>query len=104
MIPVRRQVAVRLILSLAICIGISFSMPVFLDRHELATAVVALMKNPSPATQAAFEEQRRENDKAMLLFHTSAAVLLFVVFNAAWVGVSAAAGIFRKRSQDSPAL
>jgi hypothetical protein len=62
---------------------LSFVVPVFVDRHEYAKAVVDYVKNPSSANDAVLKVERAKNQRLALETHIVAAGVLFVLMNAA---------------------
>ena len=61
---------------------LSFVVPVFVDRHEYAKAVVDYVKNPNSENDAVLKAERVKNQRMALETHFVAAGVLFVLMNA----------------------
>ena len=61
---------------------LSFVVPVFVDRHEYAKAVVDHVKNPNPENDAVLKVERAKNQRFALETQVVAAGVLFVLMNA----------------------
>jgi hypothetical protein len=61
---------------------LSFVIPVFVDRHEYAKAVVDYAKNPNSENDAVLRLERTKNEWIVLRTHIVAAGALFVLMNA----------------------
>jgi hypothetical protein len=61
---------------------LSFVVPVFVDRHEYAKAVVDYVKNPNSENDAVLKAERAKNQRIALEAHIVAAGVLFVLMNA----------------------
>jgi|ERR1700694_1482767 len=61
---------------------LSFAVPVFVDRHEYARAVVDYVKNPNSENDAILRLERTKNQRIALRTHIVAAGVLFVLMNA----------------------
>jgi hypothetical protein len=61
---------------------LSFVVPVFVDRHEYAKAVVDFVKNPNSENDAVLKAERVKNQRMALETHLVAAGVLFVLMNA----------------------
>jgi hypothetical protein len=61
---------------------LSFVVPVFVDRHEYAKAVVDYTKNPNSENDAILRGERAKNQGIALRSHVVAAGVLFVLMNA----------------------
>jgi len=61
---------------------LSFVVPVFVDRHEYAKAVVDYVKNPNSENDAVPKAERAKNQRITLEAHIVAAGVLFVLMNA----------------------
>jgi uncharacterized membrane protein YccF (DUF307 family) len=77
----------RLLLSLAVFAVASFSVPVFVHRHEFDKAFVEWRRNPTPRSEAILDAQGRENQKAVLETQAVATLVMWVIFNGVWIGV-----------------
>jgi hypothetical protein len=60
---------------------LSFAMPVFVDRHEYAKAIVDYVKNPNSENGAVLRIERTKNQRVALTAHIAAAGVLFVLMN-----------------------
>jgi hypothetical protein len=63
---------------------LSFVVPVFIDRHEYAKAVVDYVKNPNSENDATLILERAKNQRIALKTHVEAAGVIFVLMNAGW--------------------
>jgi hypothetical protein len=61
---------------------LSFVIPVFVDRHEYAKAVVDYGENPNSENGAILRVERTKNQRIALRTHIVAAGVLFVLMNA----------------------
>lgn len=86
----------RLVLSLAISAAICISLPGFVHRPDFGKAFAESQRNPTPATEAASHAQQRETQRIELEIEACGTLLLFVVFNVVWIGVSALNGYIRR--------
>jgi hypothetical protein len=61
---------------------LSFVVPVFVDRHEYAKAVVDYVKNPNSENDATLMLERTKNQRIALKTHVVAAGVIFILVNA----------------------
>ena len=61
---------------------LSFVVPVFVDRHDYAKAVVDYFKNPNSENDAVLKAERAKNRRVALETNIVAAGVLFVLINA----------------------
>jgi hypothetical protein len=61
---------------------LAFVVPVFVDRHEYAKAVMDNIKNPNSENDATLRIERAKTQRIALEIHVVAAGVLFVLMNA----------------------
>jgi hypothetical protein len=74
------QLAITAVLAAAL----SFAVPIFLDRHEYAAAVINYTNNPSAENQASLRVASAKNQGLMTISHLAVAGILFVLMNTGW--------------------
>jgi hypothetical protein len=85
----------QLVLTAALATVLSFVVPVFVDRHEYAKAVIDYAKNPSSENDATLQLERTKNQRIALETHVVAAGIFFVLMNAGCFLVRRARGASR---------
>ena len=78
----RAHLAAQLGITAVLAAVLSFVVPVFVDRHEYAKAVVDYVKNPNSENDAILRLERTKNQRIALRTHIVAAGVLFVLMNA----------------------
>src|SRR5882757_2251206 len=72
----------QLLITMVLATALTFAIPVFVDRHEYAKAVVDYVKNPNPENDATLRAERAKNQRVVLRTDLVAAGVLFVLMNA----------------------
>lgn len=65
-----------------LAIVLSFVVPVLLDRHEYAKAVVDYAKNPNSENETLLRVENAKNQRIVVKTHIATAGVLFVLLNA----------------------
>src|SRR6266436_7855118 len=85
----------QLLITAVLAAVVSLAIPVFVDRHDYAAAVVNETRKPSPQNEAILRAERAKNQRLAFRSHVAAAATLFVLMNAGWL-------IARRWSEKSP--
>jgi hypothetical protein len=85
----------QLVVTAVLAAVVSFSIPVFVDRHEYASAVSNETSSPNPDNEATLTAERAKNERFALTTHMGVTVALFLLMNAGWL-------IAKRRSGKSP--
>jgi hypothetical protein len=77
-----RRIAAQLGITAVLAAVLSSVVPVFIDRHEYAKAVVDYAKNPNSENDVTLRLERTKNQRIAMRTHIVAAGVLFVLMNA----------------------
>jgi len=69
----------QLLITTVLSTALAFAIPVFVDRHEYAKAVVDYVKNPNPENDATLRAERAKNQRLVLRTDLVAAGVLFIL-------------------------
>jgi len=72
----------QLLITALLSTALAFAIPVFVDRHEYAKAVVDHVKNPNSENDATLKAERAKNQRLALRTNLVVAGVLFVGMNA----------------------
>jgi hypothetical protein len=74
----------QLVITVTLATSLSFAIPVFVDRHEFATAVANYAKAPTSENRAALQSAKDKNQRVALALHLVVAAVFFILLNIAW--------------------
>jgi hypothetical protein len=76
------RLSAQLAITAVLATVLSFAVPVFVDRHEYAKAVVNFARNPNSENDATLRLERTKNQRIALKTHVVAAGVFFGLMNA----------------------
>ena len=75
----------QLLITAVLAAVVSLAIPVFVDRHDYAAAVVNETRKPSPQNEAILRAERAKNQRLAFKSHVAAGATLFALMNAGWL-------------------
>jgi hypothetical protein len=76
--------ATQLVVTAVLATALSFAVPVFIDSHEYAHAVLNYTKNPGPDTEARFRIESKKNQRLTIIVLLASVGVLFILMNCGW--------------------
>jgi hypothetical protein len=76
--------ATQLAVTAVLAVALSFTVPVFIDGHEYAHAVLNYTKSPSPDAETRFRIESIKHQRLTIIVRLATAGVLFVLMNCSW--------------------